>query len=304
MLRCVYAKGDSILKQNSLSRLQDLKKQIQEKNKLIKNYQKILELSKNHIQKINLLLDQKLQTIKEIHKNLIPLKLSSIPNFKLSYKTQVCKQGLSGDLFQIAKIPNSSYFILLFASCDSYASNCLFLSCFLKHKTRFQVYKSSKEFINYAVKDLLKSLNPKQDPHFFYGIISKNSMSLEYSLQGDIFVGQSSKNSQIKTLKQKDISNSPLIKSKKLKNKDVFVFCSKGVLQRKNSKSLSFFKEAFNKTLKNITYSDVLDLRQTLLFACNSFAKNSPQIQDCSILTLQVSGPVLKLKKSLKSNSV
>lgn len=278
-----------------------LETQLRQKEKLIKKYQKSLDSSNLRIKRIAEDLKKSLSLIREIHKNLLPVRLPEIPGFEFSYKFLPTRQGVSGDFFDVVKIKDSMSFGVLLSSCSTYAITSLFLSSFLKASPHLRKYKTAKDFLSFVAKKLSPSLEKKEKIHLFYGLISRSSFEMDYCLTGDIFVGH-------RTQKEVNIlpsCSSHLYEKKDLKGgkltlqaKDTLLICSPGIAERTNKKRQSFGRENIIKAFSKTRSSGVLETRQNILFSCNEFGKDEPLLRDCTVLAIRARNRILKIHKS------
>ena len=291
-------KSLNLLKQKNLA----LEKKLREKESLLRKYQQALKDSNLRIKKATKDLKNSLSLVREIHKNLLPVRLPHIPGFELSHKFLPTEKGVSGDFFDVVKIKDSMSFGILFSSCNTYAVTSLLVSSFFKFSRDIKNYKTAKDFLDFAVQKLSSSLSKKEKIHLFYGIISRNSFELDYFLVGDIFVGHKSPEKDFYVLppcSPRLCATNKLKSGKlKLKAKDFLLFCSPGISQRANAKGESFGKENIIKSASQNLSGDVLEMRQNVLFACNEFAKGKASLRDCTALTVKVTGGVLKIQNS------
>lgn len=282
-----------------------LEKQLKQKERMITRYRSALDDSNARITKISKHLDENLSLIREVHKNLLPVKLPHIPGFEFSYKFLPTKQGVSGDFFNVIKIEKAGPFGVLLSNCNTYAVTSLFLSSFLKISPQLKRYKTAKDFLSFVAKKISPALKKQDKLHLFYGFISRNSMELDYCLAGNIFVGCKRHEggkwnilpSSAPYLHKNQIIN---LKGDKLDlaSKDLLLICSPGVLQRENKMGACFGVTNIVKSANQIKSDDVLELRQNILFSCNEFGKGKQQNQDCTVLTIKATGPVLKAQSS------
>ena len=292
-------------KADLLKQLSFMEKQLQQKDRKLEKYRSALDDSNIRIKNITENLDENLSLIRDIHKNLLPVKLPHISGFEFSYKFLPTKIGVSGDFFDVIKINSFGTFGVLLSSCNTYAVTSLFLSSFLKMSSDLKNHKQAQDFLSFVIEKISPSLKPQDKLHLFYGVVSRNSMEMDYCLAGDIFVG-------CKRHKEKDWKILPPClpylhknQTQKLKggkltleSKDILLLCSPGVLQRENKNGKIFGVENIIKSANQSKSEGVLELRQNLLFSCKEFGGKAPQTRDCTVLSLKVTGPVLKAQSS------
>ena len=284
-----------------LEEIEALKEKCREKDKLLKTYQRALNFSNSRIQKIMKDLNQNLVLIRNIHKHILPVTLPRIPGFEFSYKFLPTKKGVSGDFFDVVKIPDSTKFCILLSSCSSYSLTSLFLSSFLEAFPNLKNYKRAEDFVSFIIEKVSSAIVGKEKIHLFYGIFSRYSMEMDFCLVGDVFAGHKTKAGKVDVLPS---CTAPLKKKLSLKGRkislekgDILLFCSPGVGERKNKKNQSFGVKNIVKILEEKKLNDVLEARQELLFACEKFSDHKEAKKDCTVLSAQVTGNVLKLTK-------
>ena len=292
-------KNTNLLKE----KLQILESKLKQKDLLLKKYQKALNTSNVRIEKIAKDLEENFHLIRDIHKNLLPVKFPQISGFELSYKFLPTQQGVSGDFFDVIKIKNSMGFGILLSSCSTYAITSLFLSSFLKFSPELKKYKSAKDFLSFVAKKISSSMVKKEKIHLFYGIISRSSFEMDYCLIGDIFVGHKTQGANFHTLApcashlyEKENLN---FKGGKivLQPKDILLLCSPGIVKRKNEKGEDFGAENIIKSASQSSSAGVLETRQNVLFSCNEFGKNKTHLKDCTVLAIKATDRILRIHK-------
>ena len=284
--------------------IKTLENKIREKDKLLKKYKKAFIDSNARIFNISKELENSLSTIRDINKNLVPVRLPSIPSFEFSHKFISTKRGISGDFFDIIPIKDSMKFGIILSSCSTYSLTSLFLSSFLKSATHINKYKTAKDFVSFTAKNLKAKAYKDQQIDLFYGIISRSSFELDYCLVGNIFVGWKQKQRQFKALTPcadnlLQTKDKLPFKSKKisLEPKDALLICSPGIKYREDKKGNIFGAKNIIKSAEKKSIADALEMRQNVLFACNEFGKKQINKRDCTILSVKVLDTVLKIKK-------
>ena len=284
-------------------KVQFLEKELKQKDRLLKTYKASLTHSNIQIKRITKDLKENLSLIREIHKNLLPVKLPNISGFEFSYKFSPTRQAVSGDFFDIIKIDNSRSFGMLLSSCHSYAITSLFVSAFLKFSPHIRKCKTARDFVSFFASQIKSSLtNGKEKIHLFYGVVSRNSLEMNYFLTGDIFVGHRPQGEKMYPLSpcHPNLYEPSQLKSKKLvlHTKDTLLLCSPGVLHRKNEKGDIFGIKNIIKASNQDSTSGALETRQNVMFSCNEFGKKKPLLKDCTILSLQVADHILRVHKN------
>lgn len=282
-------------------KIRSLETRLKDREALLKKYRKTLDDSNSRIKKIAQEMRDSLSLIRDIHKNLLPVKLPHIPGFEFSYKFLPAEAGVSGDFFNVVKIENSMKFGVLLSSCNSYAVTSLFLSSFLRNFQHLKKYKKAKDFVSFVSQKVAGSLKKKEKIDLFYGIISLSSFKMDYCLAGDIFVGHKAWGEEFEVLPS---SAGSLYERDKLKGgqlslhpKDVLLFCSPGVASRANQKGESFGKNHIIQSAAQNPSAGVLEIRQNVLFACDEFGKKQALTRDCSVLALKAKDRILRVIK-------
>ena len=280
-----------------------LEESLKEKDRLIKKYQKALADSNTRITKIVKKLADSLSIIRNINKNLVPVRLPSISGFEFSHKFLPAKSGVSGDFFDIIPIKNSMKFGIILSSCNTYSLTSLFLSSFLKSAPSIHKYKTAKDFVSFVAKKMKASSHKTEKIHLFYGIVSRSSVELDYCLVGDIFAGHKKDRGKFSVLTPcsdnllQAKTKSPFKSGKFiLEPKDTLLICSPGVKYRENEKGNIFGIKNIIKSAEKKPSAEVLEMRQNVLFACNEFGKNKVNKRDCTVLAVKVMDTVLRLQ--------
>ncbi|MCZ0932330.1 MAG: SpoIIE family protein phosphatase [Oligoflexia bacterium] len=291
----------NLLKQK-ISILED---KIKKKEQLIKKYRQALTDSNTRVTNIAKELAESLSIIRDINKNLVPVRLPSISGFELSCKFLPAKRGVSGDFFDIIPIKNSMKFGIILSSCNTYSLTSLFLSSFLKSAPSIHKHKTAKDFVSSVAKKIKISAHKKEQMHLFYGVISRSSFEMDYCLAGDIFAGHKREKGKFnilppcaESLLQAKVKTP--FKSGKLilEPKDTLLICSPGVKYRENKNGNFFGIKNIIKSAEKKPAAEVLEMRQNVLFACNEFGKNKVNKRDCSVLAVKVMDAILRLQNS------
>lgn len=286
-------------------KIQALENQLKKKDLVIKKYRETLKQSSLRIQRIGKELNDNFALVREIHKQLLPVRLPQIPGFEFSYKFVPADRGVSGDFFDVIKIKGSMSFGILFFSCETYGLSSLFLSSFLRLKSKLKNYKSSEELVSFVFKSALAGLKTQENIHLFYGIISSSSLEMDYCLKGSIFAGHKTPEGSISelSLKAPMISHGKKISGMKkgrlqLQPDESLLFCSPGVAEYSNKKGEEFGQDSIIRAWrKDPPLGGVLEARQAVLFACSEFGKKQPAEKDRAILALRVSKQALRVQK-------
>jgi len=279
-----------------------LEEKLKKKDDLLQKYKQSLKDSNNRIKKITKNLDSSISLVRDIHKNLIPVRLPHIPGFEFSFKFLPTRYGISGDFFNVIKIKDTMSFGILLSNCSTYMVSSLFLSSFLKFSPELKSYQSAKDFFSFTAKNISSSLNKKEKVNLFYGLISRSSFELDYCLAGDIFVGHKSQGGKFDVL---PAHTSSLIQKNKfsfksgrchLNSKDILLLCSPGIAGRVNKKGKVFGTQRIIQAAKKKSSEGVLEIRQNVLFSCNEFS-DTPSTQDATVLAIKVADRILKAHK-------
>ena len=290
------------LKKNPADRLIWLKKELAKKEKLLSKHKTALKKSNAKVESISKELQFGLSLIGKIHKNLKPVEIPKLPHFHFSYKVETAKRGVSGDFFDIIPLKDPMKFGILLSSCSNYALAALLLSSLLKKSGSFlKEQQTAKDFL-LSLSDKIASALPQSEKiHIFYGILNRRDFTLDYATAGHIFAGLKSQNQPAKRLpfcpQTMHNKNKELFVSRTLilEPGDALVICSPGVLERANSKGQAFGSEPIAAILSEQRDSNVLELRQKILFQADRFADAVPACKDQTILALAVKDRILKL---------
>lgn len=282
-------------------KVQLLEKKLKKKDMLLKKYQQSLNDSNGRIKKIAKNLESSLSLVRDIHKNLIPVRLPHIQGFEFSFKFLPTQQGVSGDFVNVIKIKDSMNFGVLLSSCSTYTVGSLFLSSFLKFSPELKKHNTAKDFLSFTTKHISPSLKAKEKVHLFYGLISRSSFELDFCLVGDIFAGHKRQGKKVDVLPacapQLNQKAKPLFKSGRrlLKPNDVLLICSPGVAGRENSEGKTFGTQNIIRSVENNPLAGVLEIRQNVLFSCNEFGGDQMASKDCTVLAIKAADRVLKI---------
>lgn len=292
----------------SVDRVWWLENEIKEKEKLLNRYKSALKSSNERLKNIVEELDSGFFSIRKIHEKFIPLDLPKLPHFRFSYRIQPAARGVSGDFFDIIPLKDPMKFGILLSSCSSYALAALLMSSLLKSPSPLEEQQTAEDFLKYLSDKVFLSLPKSEEIHVFYGIVNRRDFTLNYSAAGSFFAGVKSRNGFLTELSSSSHTvhkeNKSLFVShtKALYPGDILVICSPGVLERSNSEGEVFGKSSISSILTQRGDSDVLELRQNILFQVEKFADNMPSHKDQTVLALEVKSRILKLAE--KSDAV
>jgi len=282
-----------------LNKIKSLENQLKEKEETLAKYKELIRLSNHRIENIAKNFEENLSLIAGIHKHLLPVNLPDIPYFEFSYKFLPTSSGVSGDFFDVFKIPDSLKFGIIMASCNTYAMAALFISSFLKSSQNLHNYQTSKEFFIHLEKHLSKSLSQVGQIDLFYGIVDRKKFTLDYCLLGNIFTAFKKQGQNYQVLKActQNLKDKSSFKNEvlSLDSKDHLMFCSSGIVDKENAKKEKFGHSRILKAAQEAEPRGVLGIRQNILFQCNQFDKNRESVKDQTILVMEVKDRVLKL---------
>ena len=299
-----------------LTEIKSLKKQLKEKQKIIKSHSARLRDSNERIERIIKDLHGSATLIRNIHKTLLPVNLPKIPHFTFSYKLNPSKTGAGGDFLDVIPLQNPLQFGILLSGFRSFTLSSLFLSVLLKSFPSLKGHKTAEGFLTEIFKKFPRSLSKKEDISVFYGIVNRRDFTLSYCLKGDIFAGirqkgqsagkpagssrgdfQTLSPSSLSVSPQRGKNNSLIFKSRKIELSpgDCLALCSPGLFHRKNPKGEIFGAENIIKSVLSPANSGVLAVRQNILFQAHRFAGSNEAERDQTVLIMKAKSRVLKL---------
>lgn len=294
------------MKNPSLKKTSDrliwLEKELAKKERLLRKYKAALKKSNVKVESISKELKFGFSLIGKIHKNLKPVETPKLPQFHFSYKVKTTRRGVSGDFFDILPLKDPMKFGILLSSCSNYALAALLLSSLFKKSGHFlKEQQTAKDFLWTLLEEMASALPKSEQVHIFYGILNRRDFTLDYASAGHIFAGLKSQNQPAKKLP--DFSGTLCKKNKNLfvskilslKPGDALVICSPGVLERTNTKGKTFGSEPIAAILSEHQDSNVLELRQKILFQAEHFAGAASAHKDQTVLALAVKDRILKL---------
>ena len=285
-------------------KIKSLEEKLKTKDEFLKKYRQSLHDSNARIKKAAKDLEGSLSLVRDIHRNLLPVRLPQIPGFEFSCKFLPTHRGVSGDFFNIVKMERSMKFGVLLSSCNTYAVSSLFLSAFLKFSPQLKSHKTAKDFLFFVAEKMSSSLSKKEKIHLFYGVVSRSSFEMDYCLVGDIFAGYRAFEKDFHILPSSASHLARLDKTRQktgkiiLQPRDLLLICSPGVAGRKNKKGKSFGVENIIGSASQNPSAGVLEVRQNVLFSCNEFGKSQLAERDCTVLAIKAIPNALRVHKS------
>lgn len=240
-----------------------------------------------------------------IQKLLSPVEIPNIPGFDFSTKF-VPSMKSGGDYFDIFEHQDRLRFGIVLAASSGYAMSALFLSVLLKLSTRMQARQglTPDGMISAVVKEARGDLKDDSRASLFYGIVDRRSYELNYCLIGNVagFVQAAGQDALIRLEPggpplSREFNTEPPMKTQALNPRDRVILVTEGLLQASNAKGQKWGEAGLIDALRSAPRQGVHELRNEILFRCESFSGKSEPDRDQTVLVLEVKDKVIKLAK-------
>ena len=285
-------------------KIQQLQKELEEKQAQIDKYQQTLTESNTRIKNVLKDLEASISVMRSIHHNLLPSHLPKIPHFEFSYKFTPTRQGISGDFFDVINLENPLQFGIILSNCKSYSATSLFLSTFLKCSRSLKKSQEPSKFLKLLSKELAEHCSKKDEISVFFGVVNRKDFSLTYCSAGQVLSYLKPFDANFEELKPCAPSlcedHADLLKNskKELQPKDYLVLSSPGLVNKENSEGKIFGSQGILDSIPNKADKSVLEIRQSILIASEKFAQGKIQKKDETLLIMEVKDRILKLAKN------
>lgn len=291
--------------QNLKNKVKLLEKEVELKNKDLEIYRKELVKANESLETLVLHIHSQLKKALEIQRQVVPTEFPHIPGFEFSSKF-LASSLTGGDYFDIFEHRDRMQFGILMSSASGYSISALFLSLFMKFTfaSRQEGETQSPESLIASVKqDLVPHLSPRDQFHFFYGVMNRRHLRLDLINVGQVMAIHYSHDTGalkrlqfgLKPLSQDYDLSSLKVESVDFEPKDKLILCSPGLLKIPNKEGELFGEERFYSIIKKSAQSDVHNLRNEIFFQAQQFAKDKNLPQDLTAIVVEAKERVLKL---------
>ncbi len=288
-------------------KIKDLEKQLAKKSCEIDEYKRnVLSIDKD-LKGILERVQEDLQSVRQLQRQLVPIELPRIPDFEISSKF-IGSLISGGDYFDIFELSDKMKFGILLSSASGHGTSALVLSILLKMTSQFHQSQSSLSPLDMAqvmIDTMSAQMKPKDTVDFFYGVIDRRTFDLTYVQLGDIFcfhykadtltltdlISQAppfNKDFESRLLKEHSISLDP---------NDIIVLCSKGISLAENTEGEGFGKERIKEIIVQNSQRTVHDVRNEIVFQMKRYTGKKDPDRDVTVLVAEVKDRVLRLAK-------
>ena len=183
------------------SRFEEASALLQEKEKTLKEYRKVIQQSHQLMKEVMDKLSFELKIAHQIHRILLPVELPVIAGCEFSFKFRPADgDGKSKDFYEVLPHPASKSFSIIMSSCSSHALSALMFSARLKMLGRGERVEHLKpdEFVARLIEEINIDIANFSETRggayplrgktsLFYALISQRTYQMSYCLVGDIF---------------------------------------------------------------------------------------------------------------------
>lgn len=289
-----------------LARIAELEQELQAKDAELAQFRLRLAATNSRLETVIDGIGQELKMAGRIQRLLAPVELPHIPGFEFSMKF-IPSMKSGGDYFDIFEHQDKLRFGVVMAASSGYAMSALFLSVLLKLSARLQSRKSPAphEMIKDVAGEIVPELKDDSQASLFYGMIDRRNYELQYCLAGHL-VGflQSAGQDALTRIEpsvpplRRDFTAQPQTQSISLNPKDRLILCSEGLLQATNARGQRWGESGLTEAIRSAPRQGVHDLRNEILYRCESFSGKTEPDRDQTVLVLEVKDKVIKLAKT------
>lgn len=287
------------------NRIRELEQELQNKEAELAQIRLRLAAANSRLEQVIEKVAGEIHIAGRIQKLLSPVEIPTIPGFEFSTKF-VPSMKSGGDYFDIFEHQDRLRFGIVLAASSGYTMSALFLSVLLKLSARLQARQglNPQEMVSAVVKEAKADLKEDSRASLFYGIVDRRTFELRYCLIGQIvgFVQSAhqeglTKIESLGPVLSKDFNTEPPSASIPLNPRDRVILCTEGLLQATNAKGARWGENGLIEAIRMAPRQGVHDLRNEILFRCESFTGKSEPDRDQTVLVLEVKDKVIKLAK-------
>lgn len=287
----------------SQERIRELEQELQSKENELAQVRLRLSVANTQLEKVIDQISHEIRMAAKIQKLLSPTELPHIQGFDFSSKFQPgMKSG--GDYFDVFEHEDRLRFGVVLASSSGYTMSALFLGVLIKMSTKIEARRgmNPEDMVAAIAKEMAPEMKSDDKVSLFYGILDRRSYEFKYCLAG-VMAGyqQVPGRDALVTLEPtapvitKDFNTKPQSLSLTLNSKDRLVLCSEGIFGAKNAEGRTWGTDALRDAVRAAPKAGVHDLRNEILFRCESHSGKADPDRDQTVLVWEVKDRVIKL---------
>lgn len=287
-------------------RIQELEQELRAKDAELAQIRLRLSATNVRLEQVIDRVTEEVKFASKVQKMLSPVEIPNIPGFEFSTRF-VASMKSGGDYFDIFEHQDKLRFGIIVAASSGYTMSAMFLSVLLKLSSRIEARQGMdpKDMILSVAKEMLPELKDDSQASLFYGIVDRRNFELRYCQIGNIY-GFAQLHGQDALVRleasagvlNKNFNTEPQTRTLPLNSKDRLILCTEGVVQATNGKGQRWGEAGLTEAIRSAPRQGVHDLRNEILFRCESFSKTQEPDRDQTVLVLEVKDKVIKLAKN------
>jgi sigma-B regulation protein RsbU (phosphoserine phosphatase) len=258
----------------------------------------------DQLEKLILQIGHQLEVANSIQRVLVPTEIPTIPGFDFSNKF-IASGKSGGDYFDIFELEDRFRFALLLSHASGHALSGLLLSILLKLMAETEARRGSTpdRMVDLIGKEVRPAMKETDAISFFYGIVDRRTLDLNYVLLGDahafLWSQATSVTTELLSTGAALSAQSTWEKSRTigLNSRDRIILLSPGVCHARSVDGEEFGAERIKAIVKSQKDITTHELRNEILFQVKQFQGTESWSQDVTVLVADVKDRVLKLTK-------
>jgi sigma-B regulation protein RsbU (phosphoserine phosphatase) len=240
---------------------------------------------------------------KEIQKKLIPDKFKEIPGMKVKHRYAAgFKSG--GDYLDFFEFDDSTHVGILLSDSTGYGLSQTFMSVLLKMSLKYQknLVQNPSLVMKKIFEDIKVTMKQKEDFSFFYAVINRKTLNMQYTAQGTVKAFHISPHFEKSEghIKEIEFDRNPLKNDSNLNLEDYsitllpqdrLILCSDGVIEAFNKKT------DFKKYLNEHAFEDAYNLIHESIYQVKKDSledRDLMPMQDSTIFVLDIEKRALR----------
>lgn len=287
-------------------RIQELEQELRAKDAELAQIRLRLSATNVRLEQVIDRVAEEVKMASKVQKLLAPVEIPNIPGFEFSTKF-VASLKSGGDYFDIFEHQDKLRFGVIVAASSGYTMSAMFLSVLLKLSARIEARQGMdpKDMVMAVAKEMLPEMKEDSRASLFYGIVDRRNFELRYCQVGDIsgFAQIHGQDALVRLepsggVLSRAFNTEPQTKTLTLNAKDRLILCTEGLTQAANAKGQRWGEAGVVEAIRSAPRQGVHDLRNEILYRCESFSKKAEPDRDQTVVVLEVKDKVIRLAKN------
>lgn len=284
-------------------RIRELEQELQSKDAELAQIRLRLAAANSRLEQVIEKVAGEVHIAGRIQKLLSPVEIPTIPGFEFSTKF-IPSMKSGGDYFDIFEHQDRLRFGIVLAASSGYTMSALFLSVLLKLSARLQARQglSPHEMVTSVINEARADLKDDSRASLFYGVVDRRTFELKYCLIGNVlgYVQTAGQEGLTRIephgpVLSKDFNTEPQTGAVALNSRDRVILCTEGLVNATNAKGQRWGESGLTEAIRSAPKIGVHDLRNEILYRCETFSGKSEPDRDQTVLVLEVKDKVIKL---------